>query len=777
MTMTNRLIAIFTITMFVIYSLFSFNSEGFSYFAISSFGFLLLISIGFLRKGALNESKLKRMLAVFTGISIVTVGLAEVLRYFIPVDSGPLRLLSESFWLIHILSLAIGLGIILKKVRTNFQLSYLLLDLHISMTVFGSILYVTYQTYASLDDYLYTIVYPLGTLYVLFILATFFLVIDRPIARPVLNGLLAGISICTISNVVLLIDSMDGQLFKEKYLFLYGLGMFIIASSFIRKQTNRRKVNPLSRISYGHWEVIRPIIQYTGVLVLLYVFIFSYRDHNVLFAGMVVTVLLVICRDMISIVQNQSLIRRLKIFNQQLEKKIGERTKELTDSHHDLENAFKQIEYIATHDPFSRLPNRRSLEQMIDWKIQVSKQNQTNVGLIIIDIDRLKHINDTLGHSIGDELLLQIVDRIQASIPAELFFARHGGDEFSILMEGFHDSKDIEDLTREIIKSVEQPFVVNEKELTITLSIGAVIYPEFANSSEELMKHADLAVFKAKEVRQNKVVFYEPEMNNELVGRMEMLSDLHSAVKRNEFIVFYQPQFDIFDGKLSGVEALVRWQHPIRGFISPGEFIPLAEEFDLIVPIDQIVMETAISQYMVWERQGIAPPRLSVNLCPQQFKKGDLSSRLRELIEKYSFPANKLIIEITESVAMNDEDFLTEQLREISSTGVQISIDDFGTGYSSLSYVKNYPLNQLKIARPFITDVPHSSNDIAMVKAITDLSHHFNLSVVVEGVETHEQLDFLKSISCEEVQGFYFSKPLSKEELEFGYLQAVSGTV
>lgn len=778
-TRIQGLVSAFLIMMFIIFTIYSSIQDSFNYLTIGIFGILMASSIGLLYKGAKRGTRVKRILARYTAASMITVSIAELLRYFTSVEEGVLRVLPDILWILHILLLSIGLALVLKKVRTNFQLSYLIFDLHITITVFGTIWFATYQNYAKNNLFLFEAIYPLGALYVLFILATLMLVIDKPIKKPVLNGLIIGLSICALSDILLLIDSLDGTLFREKYLFLYGLGLYSIAVSFTRKVS---PVQPKKRksfsISYSNWEVIRPIIQYTGVLVLLYEFVFRLRDSNVLFTGVIVTVILVICRDLITILQNQSLVKRLKIFNLQLEKKIGERTRELTDSHRDLEDAFKQIEYIARHDTFSSLPNRRYLEQMIEWKIQESGQKHSKVALIFIDVDRLKHINDTVGHSIGDQLLLEMVERMKEKLNDDAFLARQGGDEFAVVMDGFYENDEVEKLAQKLFECVENPFFIQEKELTITLSIGISIYPDNCKSVEDMMKHADLAMYKAKEERQNKVVFYSPEMDHELVGKMELLSDLHSAIKRNEFVVYYQPQFNIYDSRLSGVEALVRWQHPIRGFISPGEFIPLAEEFDLIIPIDEIVIETAISQYMDWTEQGIAPPRLSVNFCPQQFTKGDLSEKLKALFDRYQFPADKLIIEITESVAMNDEAFLTEQLRDLSSLGVLISIDDFGTGYSSLSYVKNYPLNQLKIARPFIMDVPKSTSDIAMVKAIIDLSHHFNLTVVVEGVETVEQLNFLRSVHCEEVQGFYFSKPLSTMDLEERYLLSVkSGTM
>ncbi|WP_221563618.1 bifunctional diguanylate cyclase/phosphodiesterase [Alkalihalobacillus sp. TS-13] len=650
-------------------------------------------------------------------------------------------------------------------------MGYLLFDLHITITVLGAISFVTYEKLAGNGVPMHTVFYPLGVLYVLFILATLFLIVDKPINRRILNGLFSGLLICLAADILLLFDLLDGSLLREKYLLLDGLGIFMVASAFRRKKSHfLNQYQDRFTLSYAHWELIRPIIQYAGVFILLYEFLFVYRENDILFGSLIVTFILVICRDIISIIQNQSLVKHLKLFNQQLEKKIGERTQELTDSHKDLEEAFKQIDYIARHDTFSRLPNRRYLEQMIEWKILDASQSRTMVSLIFLDVDRLKHVNDTLGHSFGDQLLLHVIERIKSCLPSEAFMARHGGDEFAILMDSLYYEEESKELTAAIIETIEAPFHISGKELSITLSIGVSIYPEHGESVGELMKHADLAMYKAKEDRQSKVIFYSPEMDQELVGKMKLLTDLHAAIKHNEFLVYYQPQFDIHTGGLSGIEALVRWKHPKHGVIFPGEFIPLAEEFDLIVQIDDLVMRTAIHQFNEWEKEGIAPPRLSVNLSPQQFAQGNLCSKISVLLETAVFPADKLVIEITESVAMNNEEYLTAQLHEITAMGIQISIDDFGTGYSSLSYVKNYPLNQLKIARPFIMEVPGNFNDTAMLRAIIDLSHHFNLSVVVEGVETIEQLNFLKSINCEEVQGFYFSKPLTTRDLEHSYL-------
>ncbi|MGP4081461.1 putative bifunctional diguanylate cyclase/phosphodiesterase [Pseudalkalibacillus sp. R45] len=756
----------------ILFSLFLFLGDSTPYFTaiiIAIFGILLLSSMWILFRGAARRNQLTKVLINCVSASLVFYGASEFIKVF--NGNGQLDPISDAFWILHILLLSYGLVFVLTKVRSNFQMSYLLFDLHITITVLGAISFVTYEKFAGNGVPMHTVFYPLGVLYVVFILATLFLIVDKPINQRILNGLFSGLLICLAADTLMLFDLLDGSLVREKYLLLDGLGIFMIASAFHRKKSPLlNQYQDRFTLSYAHWELIRPIIQYAGVFILLYEFLFVYRANDILFGSLIATFILVICRDIISIIQNQSLVKHLKLFNQHLEKKIGERTQELTDSHKDLEDAFKQIDYIARHDTFSRLPNRRYLEQMIEWKILESSQSRTMVSLIFLDVDRLKHVNDTLGHSIGDQLLLHVIERIKSCLPTEAFMARHGGDEFAILIDTLYYEDEIKELTAAIMKTIEAPFHIRGKELSITVSMGVSIYPEHGESVEELMKHADLAMYKAKEDRKSKVVFYSPEMDQELVGKMKLLTDLHAAIKRNEFLVYYQPQFDIHTGAFSGVEALVRWEHTKHGVISPGEFIPLAEEFDLIVQIDDLVMKTAIHQFNEWEKEGIAPPRLSVNLSPQQFAQGNLCSKISVLLETAVFPADKLVIEITESVAMNNEECLTAQLHEIAAMGIQISIDDFGTGYSSLSYVKNYPLNQLKIARPFIIEVPGNFNDTAMLKAIIDLSHHFNLSVVVEGVETIEQLNFLKSIHCEEVQGFYFSKPLTTKDLEHSYL-------
>lgn len=762
----------FVFLLYSIYFLDWVSNTQFLHITILVFGVLFLFSIGIVLKRFNEHSSLTKVLSLFALGSIICLGVSELSRLLFEESFSRFNVLSDGFWVGHILLLAVGLLYVLHKLSTKFDYAFLLFDLHISVVVFGAMTYVTYLSMAKDVSLVYANMYPLGDLFVLFVLASLLIVHQKPLNRNMLVGLFSAMTISLLTDVLLVVNSINGELDRVLYLPLYGFSMYIIADSLKteRKIAAHRYLQSFY-ITYGSWEVIRPLIQYTGVFVLLYECVFIYKNNNVLFGGLLITLILVICRDLLGIVQNQSLVKRLKLFNQHLEKKIGERTRELTVSHTELEEAFKQIEYIARHDTFTQLPNRRYLEQMIDIKLMDSSRNRSMVALVFIDIDRLKHINDTLGHSIGDALLLEFVDRLKGVLPDHIFRARHGGDEFAVIVDGVYYEEEVEQIGRQILSITERPFLIQGRELSITLSIGVAQYPDNGETVEDLMKNADLAMYRAKEELQSQIVFYHPDMNYQLAGRMALLTDLHTAIKRKEFEIHYQPQFNIKNGFMSGVEALVRWRHPERGLVAPAEFIPLAEEFDLIIPIDDLVMEESIAQFQKWEKQGFAPPRISVNLCPQQFSVGNIVAKIDSLLTRTSFPPEKLVIEITENIAMIEKDLLISQLHELYKMGIQISVDDFGTGYSSLSYVKNYPLNQLKIARPFIMDVPENMKDIAMVKAIIDLSQHFNLSVLVEGVETEEQLSFLKTVNCEEVQGFYFSTPLSAKELEKYYLE------
>ncbi|WLD94804.1 bifunctional diguanylate cyclase/phosphodiesterase [Alkalihalobacillus sp. AL-G] len=761
-------------SVFLLYSIYFLewvSTAQFLLIAILVFGVLFLISIGLVLRSLNIHSSLTKVLSSFVFASIICLGVAEISRYLFQESYTQIKFLSDGFWIGYVIFITVGLLYVLFKVSTKFDYAFLLFDLHISVVVFGAITLVTYMSTAKDVSLVYGILYPLSDLFVLFVLASMLIVHEKPLNRNLLIGLFWGMTVNLLTDVMLVVNSLDGELERILYLPLYGFGMYLMAASFKTEQKAvPHRYLQTFYITYGRWELIRPLIQYTGVFVLLYECIFIYKNNNILFGGLIITLILVICRDLLGIVQNQSLVNRLKLFNQHLEKKIGERTRELTVSHHELEEAFKQIDYIARHDTFTQLPNRRYLEQMIGCKLIDASRTRSMVALMFIDIDRLKHINDTLGHSIGDALILEFVDRLKEVLPRDVFMARHGGDEFAVVVDELYYEEEIEQIAKQVLSTTDSPFRIHGRDLSITMSIGIALYPENGETVEDLMKNADLAMYKAKDEHQSHMVYYYPEMDYQLAGRMALLTDLHTAIKRNEFEIHYQPQFNIKNGGMSGVEALVRWHHPERGLIAPGEFIPLAEEFDLIIPIDDLVMETSILQFQKWEEQGFAPPRLSVNLCPQQFMVGNLVSKISKLLAQTSFPPEKLVIEITENIAMIEKDLLISQLRELYGMGIQISIDDFGTGYSSLSYVKNYPLNQLKIARPFIMDVPANLNDIAMVKAIIDLSHHFKLTVLVEGVETEEQLSFLKTVQCEEVQGFYFSTPLSAIELEQKYL-------
>lgn len=758
----------------LLYSLYNFGwmkNPYFSYMAVLIFTLLFILSVVWVLKGVNHQKRsLTKIVSVFVYVSIICSGLGGLFRFF-QNESSRFGHLSDGLSAAHLVLLIVGLLYVLYKVSSKFDFAFLLFDLHISVAVFGAMSFVTYMSQAEDGSFAYTVLYPLGDLFILFILASLLIVQEQPLKRNVLTGFFFAMTIRLITDFGLVMNSLDGVLDGVLYLPFYGFSLLLMAISIqTSEKVDRHRYLKSLYIPFGRWEIIRPLIQYTGVFVLLYECLFVFENNPILFGGLIVTLILVICRDLLGIVQNQSLVKRLKIFNQHLEKKIGERTKELTASHHELEEAFKQIDYIARHDTFTQLPNRRYLEQMLDSKLIGTSRTRTMVALMFIDIDRLKHINDTLGHSIGDSLILEFVERLKQVLPDDIFMARHGGDEFAIVLDEVYFEEEIKEIANKVLATTDRSFIIHGKDLSITCSIGVALFPEDGDTIEDLMKNADLAMYKAKEEHQSRLVFYEADMNDQLAGRMSLLTDLQTAIKRNEFEIHYQPQFNIKNGEMSGIEALVRWRHPERGLVSPGDFISLAEEFDLIIPIDDFVMQSSIIQFLKWEKQGIAPPRISVNLCPQQFVVGNLVQKISELLTRTGFPPEKLVLEITENIAMIEKEILTAQLRELYNMGIQISVDDFGTGYSSLSYVKNYPLNQLKIARPFIMDVPGNLNDIAMVKAIVDLSHHFNLTVLVEGVETEEQLSFLETVNCEEVQGFYFSKPLMPAELESLYL-------
>jgi diguanylate cyclase (GGDEF)-like protein len=385
---------------------------------------------------------------------------------------------------------------------------------------------------------------------------------------------------------------------------------------------------------------------------------------------------------------------------------------------------------------------------------------------MLIDLDRFKFVNDSMGHKAGDVLLVTVAARLRSSLRDSDTVARLSGDEFVVILSEHQDQKLSPDIVQRVMDSVAQPVILGTKEFMVTCSIGVAVYPSEGTPADSLIEHADIAMYRAKKLGRNNFQFYTPAMNEESQERVRIEGALRTALERNEFVLHYQPQVDLASGRIVGMEALIRWQHPELGMVPPSRFIGVAEETGLIVPIGAWVMRAACAQNKAWQDAGLGRLRVAVNLSARQFGAADLLERIEQALQDSALDPGCLEIELTESLFMSDVTPAVDLLHRMKALGVQLSIDDFGTGYSSLSYLSRFPIDTLKIDRSFVADITHDANDAAIVTSIIALAHNLKLAVIAEGVENVEQLDYLRRHGCDEIQGYYFSRPLPAEQFE-----------
>lgn len=423
----------------------------------------------------------------------------------------------------------------------------------------------------------------------------------------------------------------------------------------------------------------------------------------------------------------------------------------------------ERIQQLAHYDVLTGLPNRVLFSDRLEQSLINAQRNQLKVALLFLDLDRFKQINDTLGHDIGDELLKMVAQRLLSCVREQDTLSRQGGDEFIAVLPDA-DAVGAELVAAKMLEAIIQPYKINQHELRISSSIGIAVYPDQAQEAESLIKYADVAMYQAKDSGRNKYLRFDPSMNTSSHERLQLENSLRTAVERQELRLYYQPQIDLINGRIIGCEALVRWQHPELGMISPATFIPLAEETGLIMPISDWVLEEALRQARAWRDAGLPEITVAVNLSALQFRQRILNEQVGTLLKKYDLPPHVLDLELTESILMQGIDSALSMLHELTIMGVGLSIDDFGTGYSSLSYLKRFPIQKLKIDQSFVRDITTDSNDATMVKTIILMAHSLKLHVIAEGVETEAQADFLRASGCEQAQGYLFGRPVPADE-------------
>lgn len=430
--------------------------------------------------------------------------------------------------------------------------------------------------------------------------------------------------------------------------------------------------------------------------------------------------------------------------------------------------AEEQLHHLAYYDELTGLPNRTLFARLVDQALTVAQRNETAGSVLFIDLNRFKRINDTLGRRIGDELLQQAAQRFKAALREEDVVARLSGDEFAVGLSDIRQHFEATTVAQKLQAALDAPFLIGGHDLRVGASIGISVFPQDGNDAETLLRLADIAMERAKRAEANpdrSVAFYSQDMNQGMQERMRIESGLRHALGNGELILYYQPKFEIASGRLVGAEALVRWLHPERGIVPPSEFIPLAETTGLIVQVGEWVLEQACAQAAIWQQAGIAPFRLAVNVSAREFT-ASLPGRVADTLQRYRLDPSWLELEITESTLMHDFERVTAIMDRITALGVSLSLDDFGTGYSSLSYLKRFPIHTLKIDRSFTTGIPADASDCAIAGTIISMARQLGLRVIAEGVETLDQLEFLREAGCDEVQGYLYAAPLPEYEFE-----------
>lgn len=444
----------------------------------------------------------------------------------------------------------------------------------------------------------------------------------------------------------------------------------------------------------------------------------------------------------------------------------------------DRRRAHERLHRLAYFDTLTGLPNRvRFVERLAEAVSQIAAGgNNRKLAVIFLDLDDFKEINDTFGHVRGDAVLSVVGERLRLRVGARGTVARMGGDEFAIVLTDEREVANPEEFSEAIRAAIDTPIIIGGYEQYATASLGVSIYPDDGGDAETLLKHADVAMYRAKEKGRNFVQFYTPVLNAAMTTRLQQEKALRKALSRGEFVVYYQPQYELATGRLFGLEALVRWRHPKLGMIRPDLFIPNAESSSVIVLIGELVMETACRQLVAWQNRGLPKLRISVNLSARQFHETDLLKRAKSVLEGTGLDPDTLEFEITESVAMGDAERSTEIMKRLRDVGIRFCVDDFGTGYSSLGYLKRFPIDTLKIDKSFVADVITKNDDATLVKTVIAMAHNLSLDVCAEGTETKDQLDFLGRNSCDRVQGYYYSRPVPPEEIEPFIVAAIAET-
>jgi diguanylate cyclase (GGDEF)-like protein len=425
--------------------------------------------------------------------------------------------------------------------------------------------------------------------------------------------------------------------------------------------------------------------------------------------------------------------------------------------------AEQNLRFFASHDPLTGLSNRTMFNDRLHQALAQAARFERSLALLFIDLDGFKDVNDTHGHTVGDIVLAELANRLRATLREGDVIGRMGGDEFVVLIEEFSEAGQVAEVAKKLLETVVRPFTLQGGECHLTASLGISIYPDDGKDADTLIKNADMAMYLVKQQGKNSYRFYSPQMNVHLVERLSLESGLRRAIELGELTLLYQPRVGVRDGQVSGVEALMRWQHPTQGMIGPGEFIPVAEDAGLIAAIGEWALHSACRQARVWREQGLPLLRVAVNVSQKQFLQESLIQVVREALHRAVLEPGRLELEITEEMVIRNPERAMRLLAQLKEAGVRVVVDGFGTGYSSLSFLRRLPIDSVKIDRSLIGELPSSADATALTRGVVAMAHSLGLTVIAEGVETREQWEFLREHGCEEMQGNYFSAPVAPE--------------
>jgi diguanylate cyclase (GGDEF)-like protein len=582
-------------------------------------------------------------------------------------------------------------------------------------------------------------------------LAFYFLRIDKSYQKIVSYIMVA------ISTLVLLLNLMKDT--SETLRIAWFL--ILIASSFFlegRKFGYPVFVVSVSVISYLYFFTTSGFTTHTfflaiGLMILILALIEMYERRE----ESIQEELLLVNKSLELRVQNE-IAKRLEIYEKS--------NLELQNAAEELKRQKDAYKELAHYDTLTKLPNRILFYDRLKHAISRSKRSGSKLAVLFMDLDNFKEINDSLGHQAGDVVLRELGVRLKKYIRKSDTLARFGGDEFILLMEDFENDTAISTTAQKLTKIISKLLVVKGRELHLTVSIGVAIYPDNGTRAQELLKCADSAMYSAKKEGFNLVHFYKKEMTEKSLEKLTMDTYIRRAIDNDEFELYYQPQVNVNTNEIIGVEALIRWHHPQKGLVMPGDFIPIAEESSLIINLGEVVLRKAAEQMAQWHQKGINPKFISVNVSVVQLRRHDIVDVIHHIVSQNCSCKNWLELEITESFTIENPKQAIVLLEKIRDLGINLSIDDFGTGYSSLSYLKNLPVNKLKIDKSFVQDIPGNQSDEALVRAIVAMAKSLNINVVAEGVETELQKDFLSKAGCNTMQGYYYAKPMPAKEIE-----------